>query len=88
MLQRRKKSGPSAVMASSDGCRSLAVFEIKDINKGLIPGFKGILEPDPSVLDPIEPDAADLAVIPGSLSTNTVTGWGSERAIMTGSCRS
>lgn len=53
------------VTAFSDKCRFLTVYEIKDISRDLIPGYKGILEPDPSVLEQIAPEAVDFAVIPG-----------------------
>ncbi len=53
------------VMSFGEKSRSLAVFEIKSINEDLVPGFKGILEPDASVLEMLEPGTVDLAVIPG-----------------------
>ncbi len=53
------------VMSFNGKGRSLAVFEIRSINEDLVPGFKGILEPDASVLEMLEPEAVDLAVVPG-----------------------
>jgi 5-formyltetrahydrofolate cyclo-ligase len=64
-LRDGKRTVLPRVMISPDGYRYLAIYEIKDIDKDLIPGFKGILEPDPSVLEPMEPETVDFAVIPG-----------------------
>ncbi len=53
------------VAASLEGDRYLEIYEVKDLSKGLIQGFKGILEPDPAVLERAEPEEVDFAVIPG-----------------------
>ncbi len=53
------------VMSASKTCRSLAAFEIKAPAGNLVPGYRGILEPDASVLEMLEPVAIDLAVVPG-----------------------
>ncbi|NLK87617.1 MAG: 5-formyltetrahydrofolate cyclo-ligase [Clostridiaceae bacterium] len=64
-LRDGKRVALPRVMVCPGRERHLAVYEISDVTKDLIPGFKGILEPDPSVLEPMEPEEADLAVIPG-----------------------
>lgn len=64
-LRDGKRVALPKVMASSGTNRSLAIFEIKDIKSNLVPGFKGILEPDTSALEMLEPGTVDLAVVPG-----------------------
>lgn len=64
-LKDGKKVVLPRVVISSEGGRDLEVYEIKDTKDCLIPGFKGILEPDPAVLEQAEPRTVDLAVIPG-----------------------
>ena len=64
-LQDGKRVVLPKVMSASQTCRSLAVFEIKDPGKNLVPGYKGILEPDALVLEMIEPTVIDFAVVPG-----------------------
>ena len=44
---------------------ALAVYVINDIDKDTLPGYKGIMEPDSTVLKLLDPSEIDLAVIPG-----------------------
>jgi 5-formyltetrahydrofolate cyclo-ligase len=44
---------------------SLSLYEIRDMDKDIIPGFKGIPEPNSEILQIINPEDIDLAVIPG-----------------------
>jgi len=55
---------PKVEKAAGMGCR-LSIYGIKDPVDDVVPGFKGILEPDPSktrLLDTREPD---IAIVPG-----------------------
>ncbi len=45
-------------------CR-LELYEIRDMGKDVLPGYKGILEPNISILKAVDPRDIDLAVIPG-----------------------
>lgn len=45
--------------------RRLIPFKIEDFEQDLLPGYKGILEPDPSTSKEIPVDQIDLAIIPG-----------------------
>ncbi len=45
--------------------RALEVYLIRDINKDTKPGYRGIIEPDSTVLKALDPSEIDLAVIPG-----------------------
>lgn len=44
---------------------ALELYEVKDVDKDVIPGYKGIPEPNASVLEAVDPQDIDLAVIPG-----------------------
>jgi 5-formyltetrahydrofolate cyclo-ligase len=44
---------------------TLAAYLINDIDRNILPGYKGIMEPDSSVLKLLDPSEIDLAVIPG-----------------------
>lgn len=43
----------------------LSVYEINDIERDTLPGFRGIPEPNSTVLNRVDPTEIDLAVIPG-----------------------
>jgi 5-formyltetrahydrofolate cyclo-ligase len=45
--------------------RQLIPFKIEDFDRDLLPGYKGILEPDQSRTKQIPVDQIDLAIIPG-----------------------
>ena len=44
---------------------TLSVYEINEVERDTIPGFKGIPEPDSAGLNKLDPKEIDLAVIPG-----------------------
>ena len=46
-------------------CHDLRVYEINDVERDTLPGFKGIPEPRNTVLNRINPTEIDLAIIPG-----------------------
>jgi 5-formyltetrahydrofolate cyclo-ligase len=61
---------PECTMSVSDKVyadteRILSVYLINDIDKDTMPGYKGILEPDSTVLKVLDPLKIDLALIPG-----------------------
>lgn len=45
--------------------RVLTFYEINDVDRDTLPGYKGIIEPDSPALKEMDPAAVDLAVIPG-----------------------
>ncbi len=51
--------------APAENVPALAVYEILRPERDVAPGFKGIPEPDASVLKRLDPAEIDLAVIPG-----------------------
>ncbi|NLH96911.1 MAG: 5-formyltetrahydrofolate cyclo-ligase [Clostridiaceae bacterium] len=55
---------PKVEKEEGKGCR-LAIYAIKDPVADVVPGFKGILEPDPSKARLLDPREIDLAVVPG-----------------------
>jgi len=55
---------PKVEKEEGKGCR-LAIHAIKDPVADVVPGFKGILEPDPSKARLLDPREIDLAVVPG-----------------------
>ena len=44
---------------------ALELYEIKNVDNDVLPGYKGILEPNESVLERLNPRDIDMAVIPG-----------------------
>jgi 5-formyltetrahydrofolate cyclo-ligase len=48
-----------------DKVPTLSIYEINDIDKDTLPCYKGIIEPDSTVLKLLDPSEIDLAVIPG-----------------------
>lgn len=53
------------VEKAEGGGRRLGVYTVKDPVEDTVPGFKGILEPDPLKTRLLEPHEPDLAVVPG-----------------------
>lgn len=53
------------VEKTEGGGRRLGVYTVKDPVEDTVPGFKGILEPDPLKTRLLEPHEPDLAVVPG-----------------------
>lgn len=47
--------------------KELNVFAVTDLQKDLVPGYQGILEPDPDRCPPVDPAVLDLVVVPGSV---------------------
>lgn len=47
--------------------KELKIFAIKDLDGDLVPGYQGILEPDPKRCPPLEPSVLDLVIVPGSV---------------------
>ncbi|MFH1077304.1 MAG: 5-formyltetrahydrofolate cyclo-ligase [Pseudomonadota bacterium] len=45
--------------------RQISIFRLRDMNCDLVPGYKGILEPDTTRTKQISIDQIDLAIIPG-----------------------
>lgn len=51
------------VMSAVD--KVLSIYEINEVEKDTIPGFKGIPEPDSDILNRLDPKKIDLVIIPG-----------------------
>jgi 5-formyltetrahydrofolate cyclo-ligase len=64
-FQDGKRVALPRVVVPLEATRHLAIYEIMDPDMNMIPGYKGILEPDASALKLVELDTIDLAVIPG-----------------------
>ena len=55
---------PRVEKTDGKGCR-LSLYIAEDPVKDMVPGFKGILEPDPSKARLLDPREIDFAVVPG-----------------------
>lgn len=47
--------------------KELKVFAISDISADLVPGYQGILEPDPQRCPQLDPVILDVVIVPGSV---------------------
>jgi len=64
-IQRCLREGKRVTAPKVEAGYLLSAYEINDIEKDIIKGFKGIPEPDSSRLERIDPCEIDLAVVPG-----------------------
>lgn len=47
--------------------KDLQIFALTDLNADLVPGYQGILEPDPQRCLVVDPTSLDLVIVPGSV---------------------
>ncbi len=47
--------------------RVLKIFAITDLDGDLVPGYQGILEPNPKRCQQLDPSSLDLVIVPGSV---------------------
>ncbi len=47
--------------------KELKIFVIRDLENDLVPGYQGILEPDPRRCPQLDPALLDLVIVPGSV---------------------
>ena len=67
-IKRCRRDGKRVVLPkveSGNGERVLSLYEINEAGRDILPGFKGIPEPDSAILNRMYPAEIDLAVIPG-----------------------
>ncbi len=62
------KRGVTVVVPRTEvKAKQLAVYRLNDPARDLRPGYCGILEPDPTRVQPIDPAAIEVVILPGSV---------------------
>ncbi|MFZ5762882.1 MAG: 5-formyltetrahydrofolate cyclo-ligase [Thermodesulfobacteriota bacterium] len=56
-----------AVPRTESKARRLAVHRLADPERDLVPGYCGILEPDPATAERIDPGTIEVVIVPGSV---------------------
>ena len=64
-IQRCLRDGKRVAVPRVEAGHSLSAYEITDVEKDIIRGFKGIPEPDGPALNKIRPEEIDMVVMPG-----------------------
>lgn len=64
-IQRCLRDGKRVAVPRVEAGHSLSAYEITDVEKDIIRGFKGIPEPARAALNKIRPEEIDMVVMPG-----------------------
>lgn len=64
-IKRCRRDGKRVTLPKVEPGNSLSVYEINEVKRDTLPGFKGIPEPNSAILNRLDPAEIDLAVIPG-----------------------